>query len=1002
MLGQTVSHYRIIEPLGEGGMGTVYTAEDTLLHRRVAIKFPTVTPDEHGWRTRFLREARLVSSLSHPHIAAVYDYGETTDGQPFIVMELVRGETLYALIVKNQLTLHRSLKIIEDVADALSEAHGRGIVHRDIKPSNIIVDERDRVKVLDFGLSKQLNNDRAETINLDADTIIGTRTGSGIVLGTPLYLSPEQAKSAIVDARSDLFALGVILYECVAGRPPFSGSNVIEIVAQVIQFDPPPPSQFNPNVPPDLDRIALRALAKNPSERYQTADDLLNDLRGVHSSSAIADRRHVLQRAQSSAATPPSIPPSLSYALQRPRLSIAMIISVLLVAFAGVWTLARWRGGRVHTPTPEAARWYETGAGALRDGAYYQASRALMRAIEIDNQFALAHARLAEAWTELDNTDRAKDELLQIGTLNLDRSALRTTDALYLDAITATVMRNYAQALENYRRLAALSDGNPQVYVDLGRAYEKMDNLPDAIASYTEATKRDVDYATAFLRLGILHGRQQDTAKADAAFARAETIYQTSGNIEGQTEVIYQRGALLDRSGKVAEAQTFLRRALDMARTTNNNYQQIKTLLSFSSIYSTEGDTPQAERYAGEAIRLAQASGMETLVVRGLIDLGNAFYVRGELSEAEKYFKQALDFAERYKARRNAARAQLSLASLYVQQFRPDEGLSYIEQALAFYQQGGYRKEATQALYLTGRVNFQKGDDNAALRAFEQQLQLAVQLNDSQQMALSHNSIGTVLTDQERYLEALEHYNESYAINTSLNDQPSVGYNLLGRSDSLWRVGRYEEAYAALNQALSIAARPANNYKQLLAWSYLANARMALSQRRFQVAQDKSRQARDLADEQYKDVAIEAKFTLGLAQALAGSPRQGVEPCQEAVGGAKELNNSSLLAKALAAFAEALLEHGELQGASENALQAQAIFKRAGQMDSEWRAWLIAGRASQRVNDVDAAREAFSRASNLLSQLQQRWGDEAFNNYNARPDIKIYRKQLNESVSGAR
>src|SRR4051812_7146137 len=281
MIGQTVSHYRILGKLGEGGMGVVYLAEDTHLGRQVAIKFlGASTSDAHHFKARFLREARAASRLSHPHIATVYDYGETDEGFPFIIMELIKGKPLSDLLHEDELTLSRALEIIEDVADALGEAHRHGIVHRDIKPSNVFITERGTVKVLDFGLAKQLHEDHSQA-DPDARTLLATHTRSDIVVGTPLYLSPEQATSAPVDGRSDLFALGALLYECIAGRPAFSGASVIEIGAQVIHVDPPAPSTINEQVPLELDRITMKALAKKPGERYQTAQEMIEDLRGM-------------------------------------------------------------------------------------------------------------------------------------------------------------------------------------------------------------------------------------------------------------------------------------------------------------------------------------------------------------------------------------------------------------------------------------------------------------------------------------------------------------------------------------------------------------------------------------------------------------------------------------------------------------------------------------------------------------------------------------------------
>jgi serine/threonine protein kinase len=181
MIGQTVSHYRILEKIGEGAMGVVYLAEDTHLGRRVAIKFLSESHDHH-YRARFLREARAVSTLSHPHIAIVHDYGETSDGRPFIVMEYVEGQTLSDLLHGSALTISRAVEIIQSVAEALGSAHERGIIHRDIKPSNVLVDKNGEVKVLDFGLVKHLPEESQAGSDPEAHTLLATRTGSNVIV----------------------------------------------------------------------------------------------------------------------------------------------------------------------------------------------------------------------------------------------------------------------------------------------------------------------------------------------------------------------------------------------------------------------------------------------------------------------------------------------------------------------------------------------------------------------------------------------------------------------------------------------------------------------------------------------------------------------------------------------------------------------------------------------------------------------------------------------------
>src|ERR1044072_1948279 len=350
MIGQTVSHYRILEKLGEGGMGVVYLAEDINLGRRVAVKFLTIAHDQN-FRARFLREARAISALSHAHIATLFDYGESDEGQPFIVMELVKGETLTELLLASRLTLARAAGIMERVADALGEAHARGIIHRDIKPSNVVITDAGAVKVLDFGLAKRLNESRAGGAGAEDQASSFTETRSDVVVGTPLSLSPEQALSAPVDARSDIFALGALLYECIAGRPAFDGANVFEIGVQVINIDPPVPSSINPRVPPELDRITMKALAKKPEDRYQTAEEMQKALRDWRTSrwnghdEVRTQRQPVANRtAQNSALR------NISVMLEQPRLSIRVLLLIVVVMGLALWGILRW--AKLRAPSP--------------------------------------------------------------------------------------------------------------------------------------------------------------------------------------------------------------------------------------------------------------------------------------------------------------------------------------------------------------------------------------------------------------------------------------------------------------------------------------------------------------------------------------------------------------------------------------------------------------------------------------------------------------------------
>jgi serine/threonine protein kinase/Tfp pilus assembly protein PilF len=1001
MIGQIVSHYRILERLGKGGMGEVYLAEDTNLGRRVAIKFPVLTSNEHDFRARFLREARSISELSNPHIATLYDYGETSDGHPFLVMELVRGDTLAKMMRKGQLTLPRALQIIEDVALALTEAHARGIVHRDIKPQNIMVNNRGQVKVLDFGLAKQLNEDPTTASEPEARTLLNVHTRSGAMVGTPAFLSPEQAMGGSVDARSDLFALGGVFYECVTGQPAFPGSNLIEIAANVIHVEPPPPSTVNPALPAELDAVILRALAKKVEKRYQSAEELISDVRAVRSglhddlSNTLIQPRSTISPARSTTLS------NLSQMLRRPRVPVWYVIVGVLSVLILTGIIWRWRRPSLHVPPADAQNWYEIGTNALRDGAFFQASKALERAIAIDDKYVLAHARLAEALVELDYTDRSKDELLRVTSLASDRSLLPKTDGLYVDAISAIVRRDFPAAIESYAAIVKQSSDaeKPRALVDLGRAYEKSDDIKKATDSYAEATTRNPQYASAFLRLGILYGRQRDLPNALVSFDKAEAIYQATGNIEGRTEVAFQRGALFTQLEKLAEARTQLQQALSLAAASDNTSQKIKALLQLSLAAVDAAETARATEYAQQAVELAQRNGMENLSAQGLIELGYSFLVRGEYSDAEKYFLQALDAAQRAKARGNEARALSAMASLRQQQHKPDEVIRYLEPALAFYQQGGYRSSTASCLALLARANLQKGDYAAAEKAQEQLLQFARQVGDQSMIALALSERASALSRQEKFTEALDYYSQAFQIYNSQGIQRSVGYNLAARAGLLGRLGRYNEVQPLLDQSAAIADKPGGELKRLSLEVQLAAAEIALSQERFPDARDKVEKVLATAGEKFPEISLNGRLVLGLAQAYGGAATTGRAKCLEALDLAKQLNDPWESANAQLAVAETMLLSGDSQGAVTNAMQAREVFARLGQQASEWRALALAAIASAKLGDKNKAQEYALRANESASGLEQRWGKENWNTFLGRPDVQRFRKQLERVVS---
>ena len=326
--------------------------------------------------------------------------------------------------------------------------------------------------------------------------------------------------------------------------------------------------------------------------------------------------------------------------------------------------------------------------------------------------------------------------------------------------------------------------------------------------------------------------------------------------------------------------------------------------------------------------------------------------------------------------------------------------MSYLEPALAFYRQGNFGRETSQALLLLGYANEQQGNNEAALESFNEQLKLAEQVKDVPQMAHTHAAMGLLLLHQERFTEALAHYEESYRLNKSLGLDPKIIYDLFNKGNLLWQIGKYPEARETLKQASDAASSPGGVNKQALARVHLIESQLALSELNYSEAVAESRKAVALADPRDKDFFVQASYTAGLAQLNSGTS-SAVASCQKAFDTATQASGPRIVSSAQLALAEALLAKGDAANAKALALQAQETFARLGQRHSEWRAWLIAAQSSRRLRDEAKVTEYAARAGALLKAFETALGVNEYRSYLSRPDVRRYRQQLDELLPGA-
>jgi tetratricopeptide (TPR) repeat protein len=956
-------------------MGEVFLARDLTLDRLVAIKF-LITPGDEQARRRLLSEARSAAALDHPSICTIHEVVTDLDCGDFIVMQYVEGDTLAHRLRHGRLPPAEVLAAVTPLFQALAVAHRAGVIHRDIKPQNIILPPAGLPKLLDFGIAKRL------PVESDTDaTTTSQLTGEGDIVGTLAYMSPEQIQGRPVDARSDLFSLGCVLYECLTGARPFAGASRAEAIGQLLHVDPEAPSTIVPGVSPAYDAMCADLLRKSPAERFQSADEVLGAIRSLSPTSRSTDSWGVSGGGRVS-----TVITRLGRVAPRHWGLVAAVLVIIVAGISWVWL----GGSSLPTAAPEAVRWFDRGVEKLREGSYTGAQSALVEAVRISPDFVQAHLRLAEARAELDDSAGAQEALLRVNALLPSTSRLPEDDQLRLDAIRSSVLRDHERAIAAYRKLADRAGSVASAWLDVGRAEDAAGRRVAALGHYAHAVSLDGQYAAAHQRLGVLQAQGGQSAAGLASLDEAIRLHQVNSNVEGEAEATLRKAIILTDRREVDAARLALDRVAAISADPGFVSLRLRALFGRARVAQAEGQFQDAERFARDAVDGAMSARMLTIAADGLRALATTLGAQGKYDDADAQFARAIALAAEQKAGRTEMQARLQQASIRLGQFRYADVIAMAEAPRRFFTERRYVRNEAEAKSILARAHEGLEQYDDARQLASDVLALATSIEDP---VLTTQSLDNLAGQSEwlgQLTEALALRERLETITRANNDHATLGFDLVNRASLLILLGRGAEGENLLDEVTQAIAAGRTGYAGRQRRVALMRTLRASIEGRFGEVDGLARLAAGSESRPAGDTALFARVLVEHARARLGTSRTAVD----AIAGWPRAASTPALGRELTYWtAQTLLLRRSPALAFAVAEMAWSAPPARANLELRWRLAALAAEAQALIPGSGGGATMRTAAQEDLRSLLQQWAAPGAI-YLARPDLAALRKDL--------